>query len=367
LTVSTDKVVSLVASKNFVSALKAAAGMTSPYAHRAVLQHLHLRFSGDDVVVEAASLDLYFRHNIFLLELGVLAPFSVMVHRDAVKTLKPGMDVTFGEKSYTFGGIKYTPACAPEEFPLFPELDNSKVQTTTAHGYFAELAACAVATAESEVRPILTGVCHRGNTLVATDGLRLCSAETSTEWPKDVVVPGWAAAMLQRAFGVSSSYMAYDDRYVQYRGNGYRIMIRAIEGMYPNVSRIIPSLFKTTVTVRGVEEWIAACDRAITVHKQIPKKNRDENYDIRLEFDRLGIKLSVRNQEQSEYSILLPGDVSDRALNIACNAQYLKDALLQVGEGAEIQLSAPDKPFVLKSSADKPYQRTALVSPLKMK
>jgi len=366
MTVSTDKTVSIVASKNLVKALKTAAGITSPYSLTA-LQHLHLKFFGDDLTVESTSFDLYFRQTVFIPELGVQEPFSVMVHRDTVKTLKPGMDVAFGESSYTFGGIKYTSACVPADFPKFPELSAKNGGLTTSSDYFTELDACAISASDSEVRPVLTGVCHRGSTLIATDGLRLGSSLLSCEFPKDFILPSWPASLLRKVFGKSSAYLVYDDLYVQYRGNGYQIMIRQIEGTYPDVSRIMPSMFKTTVTVRGVDHWITALDRAITVHKQIPKRDRDESYIVRLEFDQSGIVLSVRNREQSEYNAPLPGDVSERPLTIACNAQYLKDALGQVGDGAEIQLSSPDKPFVLKSSPDKSYGFTALVSPIKVK
>ncbi len=361
MSVTRPYTVSLNINKHLVQALKAAASVATKSLAGQALRCVKLSFDGDDLTVEATDLVVWYRQTIFMPGLDVIQPFSVMVDGAVLSKIKSATEAVFNEKFYVFNNINYIPISWSEDFPRFPTLSNDAHKIALEKQYFSDFADVAMSASDSEVRPILTAVCHRENSLLATDGLRLYIAEQPLSWPKEVNVPAEYARLLKKTFAESGSWMANDEFYTRYHGNGFDITIKNVDGTYPGVSRVIPMSTKTIGVIADVNPWISACDAVLMMHNQIKKEYRDLNNTLSLSINESSLTISAKSSE-AEFKTEIPFSIAGPPLTIACNARFLKDALMQIGDGAEIGFNSNKQPFVAKST-----RKTALVSPINLR
>jgi len=356
----TERMVTLTASKNLVTALKTAAGVTPKRVTKHVLESVYVSFHGEEVSINATDLDTWYHQRVSIPDLAVMKPLTLLVHRDAIKSMKPGMVIAFGETSYQVGAITYPQYCSVEEFPKFPELQSDAHKTPLDSQYFDDLADCAVSASDGEIRPVLTTVCHRSDYLAATDGLRLLKAEQSTRWSLDIKIPAQRGKLLQKVFSGCQASVMYDEFYAGYQSETCEVTIRQVQGAYPDVTRLFPptSTALCRVAITDSQPWLEACDTALIVYKQTPKDHRDSNKTLTMVFD--GGRVTLSAQAEQKFETTVDAKVSGTPSTLMCNAQHLRDALVQVGDGAELQVFGAKQPFILAAS-----HRKALVSPIK--
>ncbi|MEI2356279.1 DNA polymerase III subunit beta [Mesobacillus zeae] len=150
----------------------------------------------------------------------------------------------------------------PEEYPKLPKLDLENPTLSLKGTEFSKLIKkTAFAASDSEIRPILTGVCLNldGNNLnlISTDSHRLGLAKTSSTSGNTIklVIPAKSLDKLSKTFDLQEDLHIYceSDNQLIFRSGALMFYCRLLEGNYPDTSRLIPNEFKSEMKVNRIE------------------------------------------------------------------------------------------------------------------
>jgi DNA polymerase III subunit beta len=253
-----------------------------------------------------------------------------------------------GKSEYNIHGLDH------EEFPRLPQVNGSQVFSIQSDILKDMIRQTAFAISTEEIRPVLTGVLltlKAGNLrFVATDSHRLASRESVVEAPdslevSNVIVPGKTLNELGRL-------LSDDDRLVDVIVAENQLLVkmertqfytRLIDGQYPDISRIIPTTFKTGLTV-ATKDIFGALERASLIAKEV------DNNQVRLQVKSNVLEVhsssaDVGKVSESIEEITVTGD----ELMIAFNSKYLIDALRVIDSPElRIEFTGSMSPFLLK-------------------
>lgn len=146
----------------------------------------------------------------------------------------------------------------PEEYPKLPQFDIEKPTLTIKGTDFNEyIKKTAFAASESEIRPILQGVCLQlsegSMNFVSTDSHRLGRIQASAEHDKELklVIPAKSADKLTKTLDLQDDVFVYceSDNQVIFRSGALIFYCRLLEGTYPDTSRLIPTDFKAEMKI----------------------------------------------------------------------------------------------------------------------
>ncbi|WP_026962699.1 DNA polymerase III subunit beta [Alicyclobacillus herbarius] len=239
------------------------------------------------------------------------------------------------------------------EFPRLPAFLGAASITVSSDMLAALIRSTVFATANTEVRPTLTGihVQSSGDTLTftATDGLRLATRSVTrqvsqdTEW--DAVLPGKSLVELLKILPDEQLPVTiqFTTSHCLFAQASTLFYTRLIDGAYPDTSRIIPTTHRTQVIV-DTESLTHAIDRAALI---APAR---ENHMVRLYIAEDSLTVASSSPEVGNVSEKL--DIVDKQgddLTIAFNARYVLDAL-KVCDTPEVQIqfNGPQQPFVIR-------------------
>jgi DNA polymerase III subunit beta len=217
------------------------------------------------------------------------------------------------------------------------------------------------ATANSEKRPILTGVNfkYQDNQLycVATDSYRLSQKNVKLRTHSkvfDLVIPNKSLDELQKILDIHHDdvELYINPNKVLFKLNGVLFQTRLLEGSYPDTNRIIPTDFPVVIPFNK-EELLAAVERV----SLLSPRERDTNYNI--------IKMSLRPDHVVEVSstnnevgdaleeIIPSSNVTGPVLKIAFSSRYLVESLKSFSSSeVTMHFAGEVKPFVIKGSLD---------------
>jgi|SRR5690554_1982677 len=217
------------------------------------------------------------------------------------------------------------------------------------------------ATAQSEKRPILTGVNfkYKDNNLycVATDSYRLSQKNVKLRTHSkefDIVIPNKSLDELSKILDGSNDdvELYINPNKVLFKMKNTLFQTRLLEGTYPDTMRIIPTEFPVIIPFNK-EELLQAVERV----SLLSPRDRETNYNI--------IKLSLREDHIVEMSstnsevgdaleeIIPSSDVIGPVIKIAFSSRYLVDALKSFSSNEiSIQFAGEVKPFVIKGNLD---------------
>ncbi|WP_067926089.1 DNA polymerase III subunit beta [Alicyclobacillus shizuokensis] len=239
------------------------------------------------------------------------------------------------------------------EFPRLPAFLGAASLTVASDLLATLIKSTVFATANTEVRPTLTGIHVQSVadtlTFTATDGLRLATRSVkhataqATEW--DAVLPGKSLLELLKILPdeqlpVTIQFTSSHCLFAQATTLFYT---RLIDGAYPDTSRIIPSDHRTQVVV-DAELLMNAVDRAALI---APVR---ENHMVRLSVSDDALTIASSSPEVGNVSESLPIVAKQgEDLTIAFNARYVLDAL-RVCETPEVQVqfNGAQQPFVIR-------------------
>ncbi|QFG00400.1 DNA polymerase III subunit beta [Psychrobacillus glaciei] len=244
------------------------------------------------------------------------------------------------------------------EYPLLPEIQDNRQFAIPADLLKSLVHETVFAISTSESRPILTGVhwsLKNGELVcVATDSHRLARRKMTLEQLPigefSSVIPGKSLSELSKIIGDStqSVHVIMTNQQVLFKTSNVLFYSRLLEGNYPDTSRLIPTEYKTTVTMDG-KALYQAIDRASLVA-------REERNNI-VQFTSLGdnvVEISSSSAEvgtvEEEISTTL---IEGEELKISFSAKYMMDALKAVGgHDVKVQFTGVMRPFTLKSVHD---------------
>ncbi|WP_040226410.1 DNA polymerase III subunit beta [Bhargavaea cecembensis] len=245
-----------------------------------------------------------------------------------------------------------------DDYPQLPEIDDDRHFAIPSDLLKTIIRETVFAVSTSESRPALTGVhweVKEGELVcVATDSHRLARRKTSLEnAPEDeysIVIPGKSLQELNKILEDSGDAVGItmSNKQVLFRAGHVLFYSRLLEGNYPDTSRLIPSEYKTDITVNG-RTLLQSIDRASLLARE------ERNNVVRFTADGSNtVEISSNSpeigkvEEQVETS-----SMEGEELKIAFSAKYMMDALRAIeGQDIVIRFTGAMRPFVLKSVED---------------
>lgn len=245
-----------------------------------------------------------------------------------------------------------------DDYPRLPEIDDDRHFAIPSDLLKTIIRETVFAVSTSESRPALTGVhweVKEGELVcVATDSHRLARRKTRLEnAPEDeysIVIPGKSLQELNKILEDSGDAVGItmSNKQVLFRAGHVLFYSRLLEGNYPDTSRLIPSEYKTDITVNG-RTLLQSIDRASLLARE------ERNNVVRFTADGSNtVEISSNSpeigkvEEQVETS-----SMEGEELKIAFSAKYMMDALRAIeGQDIVIRFTGAMRPFVLKSVED---------------
>jgi DNA polymerase-3 subunit beta len=246
----------------------------------------------------------------------------------------------------------------PSDYPMLPEIQDDRQFTIPADILKSIVRETVFAVSPSENRPVLTGVHWQvKNTelvCIATDSHRLARRKVTldqlSEGEYNVVIPGKSLTELNKIIGDTSElvHISMTSQQVLFKTRSVLLFSRLLEGNYPDTSRLIPTEFKTIVTMNG-KALFQAIDRASLLARE------ERNNIVRLstlEGNIVEISSSspeIGEVEEEIQSISVEGEV----IKISFSAKYMMDALKALeGHDVIVQFTGPMHPFIINSILD---------------
>lgn len=244
----------------------------------------------------------------------------------------------------------------PYEYPVLPEVSDEHRMSLPSDLIKSVIRETVFAVSQHETRPILTGVhweLKDGELVcVATDSHRLASRKTSPEQvpeqPFSIVIPGKSLQELNKILPDTQEpvEIIFADQQVLFKTRNVLFYSRLLEGNYPDTSRLIPSEYKTSVTVNG-KQLLQAIDRASLLARE------DRNNIVRFSAEGGNtLEVSSNSPEVGKVEELIEAqEVTGEDLKISFSAKYMMDALKAIdGQNIEVHFTGTMRPFILKAT-----------------
>jgi DNA polymerase-3 subunit beta len=248
-----------------------------------------------------------------------------------------------------------------EDYPNLPEMANQKgCVTLPAPALKRAIEQVAVAAANDESRPVLTGVLVRLNgdcmTLAAADGFRLAVKKIALEQAHEaaeVIIPARALDNLARVLGDGDVELAWNAFTLQATTDTAVLYSRLIDGTFPDFERIIPQKH-TTRSILDVKAFQRALKLATLFAQQsqnIVKITTEPGSD-----EPGKLVLSANAAEVGDNTGEIEGMVHGDGGQVALNCKFLADALAAMGTTqVAFEQQTAQNPGVLKPVGEDDY------------
>ena len=246
-----------------------------------------------------------------------------------------------GRAEFTLAGT------ASDEYPSLPEFSPKKTVSVQAALLAAMIERTMYAASVDETRYNLNGVYLEARSevgeirMVATDGHRLAYADrilgAEIEGLKEgVIIPRKGLAELRRLAEEEDAdeiELAFEGNNGLARKGSVTLVMRLIEGEFPNYQQVLPTASKWQLTIAS-EPLVHALRRVVVF-------SSDRSRAIKLELDSGKLTLSSSNPDLGDAREEIDVDFEGDALSIGLNARYLLDALSAL-RAKEVKISFKD-------------------------
>lgn len=219
---------------------------------------------------------------------------------------------------------------SPTDFPPFPDIPADQ-RSFSLNKIKEAVLRTAFAASNDESRPVLTGVktviLEGKMTFMATDGYRLSINSTEVAGKKEelqIILPAQSllevvrVADLLKSEEVGFSIIESKNQAV-FTLPSVSIYTRIIEGEFPNVEKIIPTSFKTKVTVER--------DQLTQAVKTASLFARGAANIVKIKIEKEGLRLSANTPQIGNDEEFVEAKVDGEEVEIAFNYRFLLDIL----------------------------------------
>ncbi|MBC5829145.1 MAG: DNA polymerase III subunit beta [Candidatus Eremiobacteraeota bacterium] len=345
--------------KDIAGAVGAASKVVNAHTTVPILSNILLTADGSKIAVRATDLELTLEH-AFPAEVSESGSVTIpaKLFSGYLGNLPPGLlelsgtptraSVKFERSNYDFHAL---PA---DEYPPLPAAQKGTSLIVSARKFRDAVNATIFAASSEEARgAVLMGTLLEieGNslTMVATDGYRLAKSQTTLEagitGSEKYIVPSRALAEAARNLGsaerVEMTALGAQNNQLSLTAENTAIVVRLVDGQYPNYGQVIPQKFDRSITVNTARlssglrrAELVAGDRASMVKLAIA----DQTLIITANSDVAGNAYEELEVEQS-----------GEDLTIAFNARYLVEILNHVASPqAVIEFLGPLSPAAIR-------------------
>ena len=201
--------------------------------------------------------------------------------------------------------------------------------------------------------------------MVATDGHRLALVDRgigseAEGFASEVIIPRKGLAELKRLVDEEDAdqvQLGFEGTSGLARKNSVTLVMRLIEGKFPNYQQVIPANVEHQV--------ILPSESLIRAVRRVALLSVERSHAVKLELTSGMLRLSSSNPDLGQAQEELDVDYSGAPLTIGFNAKYLQDSLVAFG-AKEIQLSLHDasSPVIVRPTDD--ADSLAVVMPMRL-
>lgn len=230
--------------------------------------------------------------------------------------------VRWGKSQYVIHGF------SADQFPSLPDMEGASTFTVNQALLRDLLRQTTFAAGHDESKPWLTGVLFKlregSITGTATDGIRIAYAETGADNPSghsfSIIIPSRSLNELTRLLTEDDNpvHIAVTSNQVFFDLGRVRVISRLLEGQYPDVMRLVPQSYPTTVVLQGAE-FLEALERATLIAK-------DGTVKVGIQPDKVTITSNTPEVGQV-YEEMTTSSMTGDPLDIGFNAKFLVDFL----------------------------------------
>ena len=272
------------------------------------------------------------------------------------------VEVVSGAASFRIVGM------AADQFPPLPKEEKAALAKVDGRALLSLIDKTSFAISSDETRYVLNGVFLETvgelARMVATDGHRLALAEVALgegfALKKGVVIPRKALFELKRLLEEAPDaevHLGFAEASGIFRKPGLSMVMRLIDGQFPEYQQVIPKVAERTLVFRKTE--------LLDTLKRVSLMSADKAYAVKLQLSADHLKISSQNPELGEAHEDLPVTYAGGPLAVGFNARYLIDGLGALdGDEVKLELGDESSPGVLRPSSGTAF--TAVVMPMRI-
>ncbi|MBU2539709.1 DNA polymerase III subunit beta [Patescibacteria group bacterium] len=254
----------------------------------------------------------------------------------------------------------------PEDFPLIPEIKNQESLVVDNKRFCMGLGQIVDIASLSQARPEISGVyllfSKDSLKIVATDSFRLAektiAIENKDKKDYSFILPQKSAKEIINALGDKEGVLkicfATNQTLFELPMEGVKhpqiqVFSRLIEGEYPNYQEIIPSKFKTNITVKK-DDFLNHIKTAALFSGKI------NEIKFIINPAKKSLEILAKNPDIGESTSTLLAKIDGEPMEVSFNHKFLTDGILNI-KSAEIMLSLSGEggPCILKPVGDISY------------
>ena len=183
--------------------------------------------------------------------------------------------------------------------------------------------------------------------LVSTDGSRLSWSEAAFDGQfgmgRKMLVPRKALAEVRKLIDSDDVtwQVSFGDRSATFGAPGMTLMVRLIDGEFPEYRQVIPARHE-----RRVELSRDALTQAV---RRVSIVASDRNHSVRFSFEADHVVLSAHNVDLGDAREELPAELSGTPMETGFNVKYFQDILSATqGDRVVLELGAPLDPCIVR-------------------
>jgi len=264
---------------------------------------------------------------------------------------------------------------SPDEYPVFPSYSTDRFVKVDPQVLSEMIEKTIYSVSNDETRYHLNGVFfhpfdesgHKGFRMVATDGHRLSLIERQTKTEggvgnlnsRGVIIPrkglNEIRKMLDHVDG--SIEMAIEEAQLVVCSETTVLMIRLIEGKYPNYQKLIPQDMSQRLLVKR--------DDLLSSLKRVSIFSNQKSKGVTLNLTSGRMEISSKNPELGDARETINVDYDGKDICIGFNAKYILDVLSSMNnDTVQIQLNDQLSPGLVRPQDDESY--TCVVMPMRI-
>jgi len=261
---------------------------------------------------------------------------------------------------------------AADDYPVLPSTETEKEFTINGQVIADMIDKTQFAISTSETRYYLNGVFflatknkkERRLRMVATDGHRLSMCEKDLPEALNaefdgIIIPKKGVIELRKllAEGDGDVVIGIKDRNIIMRRNGVELIIRLIDGDYPDYEQVIPKK----------NESIATCsrDNLLSATRRVAIMATELNKGVKMALERGALDISCNNPNLGQAQERVSATYEGPGLEIGFNARYVLDVLNVINsEDVILEFSDQLSPCIMRAPGDQGY--LAVIMPMRL-
>jgi DNA polymerase-3 subunit beta len=371
-----------IGSQELARALGRSQGIVERKSTMPILSHVLLEVrNGGELHLSATDLDLSVtsQHACEAAKDGAVAVSAKHLY-EIVRAL-PEQTVTLKKAGNNYLEVKSGPSefrivgLPAEDFPALPRFEKLAFVDVDPASLLDQIERTFFAASNDETRYNLNGVFFEPQgpvlRLVATDGHRLAVSERPLSGDfglkKGVILPKKGLNELRKLLTESTeagdekrlAQLGFAENSAVFRAPGVTLVMRLIEGLFPDYKQVIPKPGEKIVTLGRV--------RFLETLRRVSLLSSDKSHAVKLELSAGALRVLSQNPDLGDAREDVPVEYAGEPLKIGFNSRYLTDVVAALkADDVQLELADDLSPGVLRGAGPEDAGYTAVVMPMRI-